>query len=240
MVDGTCLLTGHRGKLVKAHLLPAALTKHSESGMHFIQAGEGQRPSKRWTSWYDPNLVTSEGEKILADYDDWGIKTLRDLNLVWSSWEGDLELKDEEADSLGRGIRVIDGVDGDRLRLFLLSLLWRAAASNLPEFAPIILRPGQLRRLATMLIDKDPSPRFLFPTCLIQLKTKGERHNATPISITKPRGSKGIPRRVRIFRFYVDGLIIHFHRDLDVRLWREIGGLAVGARPQFGVITIRR
>lgn len=237
---GVCRLTGATGKLVRAHIIPEALSGSSESGKPFIQGGRGERPIRRWTSWYDQNLVTSDGEQFLAAYDAWGIKELRRLKLVWSS-EGDEPVQDYQdwtgfGDS-GHGVRILPYASGAKLRLFLLSILWRAAASRLPEFNQIRLPQRQLRRLGGMLMDGQALPNYFLPACLIQLDGIGARHNFTPMAGKKVihEGSRG---KVRIFRFYFDGLAVHFHRDLDVKSWRNMGDLCVQDGNRLGVITV--
>jgi hypothetical protein len=70
MAYGVCKLTGKSGKFVKSHLLPKALTRPGVAGEYFISGGQGCRPKKRWTSWYDQELVIKKGEDILANYDN--------------------------------------------------------------------------------------------------------------------------------------------------------------------------
>ena len=67
MADGICKLTGITGKLVKSHLIPQALTQPEFKGTPLIQVGNGKIPIRRWSSWYDSSIVTSDGEAILAD-----------------------------------------------------------------------------------------------------------------------------------------------------------------------------
>lgn len=237
---GTCRLTGVSGPLVKAHIIPEALTKPSIPGESFIQAGRGERPIRRWTSWYDANLVTADGEKILAAYDAWGIEELRRLNLVWSS-NGSQEiayLEDWSAiGNSGHGIRIFEYEEGDKLRLFFLSILWRAAASKLHEFREIRIPQRQLNQLARMLISGNAKPHFVFPVSLIQLTQKGPRQNFTPLAGKKQVGPN-TSNHIRIFRFYVDGLAFHFHRDVDVASWRGMGDACVQQSKQLGVITV--
>ncbi|HEX9965102.1 MAG TPA: hypothetical protein VGB04_08990 [Allosphingosinicella sp.] len=241
MAEGTCALTGASGKLVRSHILPQALTRHSIPGEHFIQAGEGERPVRRWSSWYDLSLVTREGEDILARHDEQGIAVLRKHKLIWSSWGSDDSPTFDDltpTSPAGHGVRIIKDVDGATLRLFFLSILWRAAASTLQEFKKITLRPGQMNRLREMVRTGDPKPQFLFPMNLVQLTTRGPHHNASPITAKKPLGMNKGTSHIRIFRFYLDGLLIHFHRDTDIKSWREMGDLTVGRSEQLGVITM--
>lgn len=239
--NGLCALTGARGKFVRAHIIPAALTRPRERGIPYIQGGEGTRPLRRWTSWYDPNLVTAEGEEILAEYDERGIAILRDHQLIWSSFKADrLESGDHTAFPNGtHGIRVIEGLDGKRLRLFLLSVLWRAAATTQPEFEAVKISKEKLGRLQQMLVSREPDPLYLFPCSIMQISTKGPWHNHTPIAGVK-RVSRGErkPQKIRIFRFFFDGLAVHFHRDVNAEAQAGMGGLSVGTMDKLGVPTV--
>lgn len=242
MASGICKLTGISGPLVKAHILPAALTYPAEKGLPFAQAGRDSAPIKRWNSWYDTSIVTREGEDILAEYDNWAIEKLRQHRLVWSGWGK--ARKFESSDSIaiaggnGYGAREITGLDGGMLRLFFLSLLWRAAVSKLHEFAEVQLHASDIRRLRRMLVDRDPTPLERFPISLIQLSSKGPIHNHAPIAqrklrdITKPNGPT-----VPIFRFYLDGLIAHVHRESSCAEIEGLGPMLLGVEART-VVTV--
>jgi hypothetical protein len=134
---GQCKLTGTHGQYVKAHIIPGALTETHLRGTPLTQTGRQGRRIKRWTTWYDRELVTAEGEAILARYDDWAINFFRERKLIWSSWgpKGQLDLPDHSLELLnGWGLRKLAGVGCARLGLFFLSRLWRAAATSLFEF----------------------------------------------------------------------------------------------------------
>ena len=71
---GVCALTGRSGKLVRSHLLPRARMEFGPANVPIIQIrGDTARPIRRWTSWYDPSLVTRAGEDILERHDHWGV-----------------------------------------------------------------------------------------------------------------------------------------------------------------------
>ena len=120
---GTCALLGVEGAFAKAHLIPKALTSPSAPGERFIEAGRGNRPIRRFTSWYDHQLVTHEGEKILSEIDTAGIAELRKHKLVWSGWGNKNKLRtsdfavDPDPES-GLGVRLIEGIDAGSIRLF--------------------------------------------------------------------------------------------------------------------------
>lgn len=215
MAFGYCKLTGKQGTFVSSHLLPKAVTRPSAPGIPFIESGVGRRPVRRWDSWYDKSLVTRAGEDILAKYDDAGIAELRRHGLLWSNRPFDVVpdvlMIDEEH---GWGTREVNDVDGKTLRLFFLSLLWRAAASSRPEAAEIVLPPDELEQLRRMVVDGNVDPATFYPLWLTQLLEVGENHNHAPYTETMRVPAHGdVPQEdVPLFRFYFDGLIANFIR----------------------------
>lgn len=238
---GICKLTGEHGAFVKAHLLPLAFTKPAYPGAPMVQGSGQHRPVRRWTSWYDARLVTQAGEDILKALDSWAIAELRRLKLVWSGWGPMLELVPSEVvPGSTWGIREIVDVDLRRLRLFFLSLLWRAAATNLKEFSEIELPADDLEALRRMIVVGDPDPASFYSVQLTQLSTLGPPHNLTPLASEKwiPDFEAGGGKTVPIFRFYFDGLSMHFHRPLPGGNARDLGPLVVGADDKLIVTTV--
>src|SRR5690349_7493336 len=123
--SGVCKLTLTEGAFVDSHLIPKALTRTEQQGLPFVQYRSGARPRKRWSSWYDPQLVTESGENILAAIDTWAIAELRKHKLVWSGWGESRALGPLHCPIVGTawGIRKLDGINRSRLRFFFLSLL---------------------------------------------------------------------------------------------------------------------
>lgn len=211
--------------------------------MPFVQAGADTIPIRRWDSWYDEELTIRKGENILAHLDDWAISELRKHQLIWSGWQGATSLhnKVELVPSLPWGLRTIRGVDPIRFRLFFLSLLWRAAATTRREFSEIILPPDDLETLRLMILEDDPGQLDFYPVQLTQLYTLGEIHNHTPIVQTKtiPAYDNTPDRQIPIFRFYFEGLIMHFHRQAsDEGYTVAQGSLNVGYGNEFTVTAV--
>lgn len=212
--DGICALTQTHGRFVASHLIPRALTRLSSIGEKFIEAGIGAGIKKRADSWYDYALCTRAGEDILEEIDTIGINELRRHRLVWSGWSSDEDrLKPSEGD-LGEGkIRLLKLQFPEALRLFFLSLLWRAAASSRPEFADVALSDSEVEDLRLRVLHKTPGPVEDYPIQLFQLITRGPAHNRTPLLERKPLvkddGSEG--EMISFARFYFDGLVSHIH-----------------------------
>jgi hypothetical protein len=240
---GFCKLTHREGAFVDSHIIPEALTRPSMRGNPMFQYGDSGRPTRRWSSWYDPTLVTADGEKYLSDLDSWAITQLRQHKLVWSGW-GD------EA-SLGRihtpinsflGVRTIDGIDTRRLRRFFLSLLWRAAASDRYELKQIAVPPQDLEELRQAVVGLDEPPLDFYPIQLTQLSTKGFMHNQTPIPDVKYAPNledlEAPPYELPTFRFYMDGLIAHVHRSLPAAYGAKVlGNLVIGGAEKSLVLS---
>ena len=240
---GYCKLTCKPGVFVKSHIIPEALTKPSQAGAPLFQYGDGPKPSRRWSSWYDSDLVTREGEDILSDLDSWAITVLRQHKLVWSGWGDAADLGDLHTKFSGHlGIREVE-LDTKRLRLFFLSLLWRAAASERYEFGDVVLPKSDLEVLRkTLLGQEDPDLAF-FPVQLTQISTKGLIHNQTPHPAVKYipnlEDEDAEPYAMPTIRFYFDGLIAHFATELPPsHSASELGKIIVGAAPTVVLSTV--
>lgn len=238
MAYGRCKLTGRDGKLVKSHLLPKSVTRTPEPGLPRVDGYNCGRPVKRFDSWYDPFLVTRAGEDILSDYDDWAVKELRRLKLIWSSWADLDSLPTEDVQSPQEStidLRPMQCKDVGKLRLFFLSLLWRAASTSLGDYR-IPLSSDNIETLRKMIVSRDPEPFFLFPVTLIQLTTKGPWHIAGPRLMHLPLEDKA-EEPTPFFRFYFDGLVAHIYDDVTDRVAQGLGPLALRNDPQILVLA---
>lgn len=231
---GICKLTGNKGKFVKSHIIPKAFTRSYKKGEAFVQGGVGhERLIKRWDSWYDDHLVIRKGEDILSELDDFAVKEFTKHHMVWRSWGNHVRLADipdipdllridmDNNEALGVPfVRIVKGINPIQLRLFCLSLLWRAAASDLFEMSEIELPKEELEFLRNLLINKDPGPVNFYPASIVQLSTMGENHNFTPIVAKRDSEYLHPLDKGKIFRFYMDGLIFRFycgvHDESDV------------------------
>lgn len=243
--SGVCRLTLTNGPFVRSHLIPDAFTKAEIKGAPLIQFGSGKRPSRRWTSWHDENLVSRTGEDILSALDDWAIRTLRQHSLVWSGWGEATPLPPNHpaAQADGYSGRLLTGVDFSRLRLFLLSLLWRAAATNRVEFSEVSIPEEHLEVLRQALVSGTLPPEEFYPATLTQLSTLGVRQNQVPLAemmLVPNLPGLGSQRRP-IFRFYFDGLVAHFHRS-TTGVIDSLRPIAVGASNALviGLISYER
>ena len=216
-VIGICALTLHEDAFVRCHLIPQALARMEPSnGPIILLKGDEARPKRRWTSWYDEQLVTRAGEDILARYDDWAVKFLRQHRLVWSSWDSLLQPPPLDDDFGAFGFRIIESIEAEPLRLFFHSLLWRAAASSLPEFSSIILPDGDMETLRASLLTAAPVTDDFYQISLMMFSTAAEAHIWAPEALMMPvmDGEGNQVGERPIFRFFMDGLVATFRCPL--------------------------
>lgn len=239
---GYCRLTGEPGRFVKSHIIPQGLTLGVKEGEPLVQYGAAAGASQRWSSWYDPLLVTRSGEDILADLDTWAISALRSNRLVWGGWGDDSVLEDLYPLDSVFGVREVF-LDTGKLRLFFLSLLWRAGASQMREFQEIDPPDSHLEIMKTALLGRGMPGLDFYPIQLTQLSTKGPLHNHAPSRETKyipnlhAPDEDGFP--VPFYRFYFDGLIVHFARpDPKSPAVDQLGKLVVGASSSIVISTV--
>ncbi|WP_225043085.1 hypothetical protein [Xanthomonas campestris] len=215
-IQGFCKLTGDYGNFVASHIIPKALTKPSAPGRPFIQAGGGIRPTRRFDSWYDENLVTRRGEDVLSSLDSAGIELLKKHQLIWRGREAGDELEGEILwpEEGGAGLRIIPAVNTQKLRLFLLSILWRAAQSGRTEFSEVELPADHLQRLKDIILEIEAVPSNWYQTILTQVVDVGPNHNMTPQALETPiQDAQGNDiGYMRSLRFYFDGLIVSYVR----------------------------
>jgi hypothetical protein len=214
---GRCKLTHTEGIFVKSHLLPKSVTRFPGGGA-FAET-DGKIPWKRtFDSWYDTKLVTLEGENILTEYDTYAIQNLKRHNLF--AWKRGENISDKDFDI----IELID-VDPDKIKLFGLSLLWRAAATSIEAFQSIYLSPAKVEVLREMLIARDPGSQDCFPTYLSAFSDRVAPGNAAPIRWRN--------FNISFFRFFLNGLVVLVGTSKKERNIRNLRSFALttGKKP---------
>lgn len=215
---GVCALLGEEGPFAKSHLIPQALTGTEVSGERLIETARGFRPIRRFTSWYDHQLVTRKGEQTLSEIDTHGIAELRKHKLVWSGWGKDIKLNTDDYSvqpdvETGLGIRLIENVDSHKLRLFFLSLLWRSLSTKIKEFSHLENIGVDLRTLGEVIATKARTPASYHPIILNQMDSRGFTHNHTPTVQEIDFPFEGGIRKALYYRFYMQGVVAHIYPE---------------------------
>ena len=132
-----CKLTGLPGPPVKSHIIPRAFYPRLDDGeaMIILSGSKDHRPVKNRIGVYDETILTSFGEKILQKYDDYGIKFLQNKKNF-------RDIRDKK----GILFQYSKDFDYNFLKLFFISVLWRASITPRPEFSRISL--GSLNEIS--------------------------------------------------------------------------------------------
>ncbi|WP_288390358.1 hypothetical protein [uncultured Acinetobacter sp.] len=239
--EGQCKLTLEYGRFIKSHLIPQALTRPEVRGGIMKQIGEGSIPKKATSSWYDYELVIRQGEDILTEFDTAAIQILRNNQLIWGGWE--LEFNSEHSTFYKiddhSGVREFSNLDWKSLRLFALSLLWRACNTTQKGFSEIGIPKKDLEKIRLLLINRDVGAIHFYPIKLCQLSTKGKIHNQTPFirKFDLPKRCEVTrSRHLNIVRFYFDGLVMHIHLSKTLKQIENFDCQILGFDPQSLIV----
>lgn len=185
---GVCQLCGLQRALIKAHIIPKSFIEYSKLGdarPSWIYS-EGAYPQRTQNGIYDMELVCRACENIFSRLDDYGAKILLP------------EFPDDKCEMLlnGRGLYRGNAFDYAKLKLFILSVLWRASATKHPFYAGISLGPHE-KQIADMVKANNPGKPEQYSVILSRF-TDPSGH----ICVTKPR-RKRLPngRTVNILYF---------------------------------------
>ena len=141
-MDGKCLLCHITGPLVEAHIIPRPFFSIHGSAEHparVLSNSPGVHPKRSPTGFYDRYILCERCDRAIGVWDQYGVEVFI------------YEL--EQFKPLGPAAHVTAffraEYDYNRLKLFLLSVLWRAGVSSREEFERVHLGPhaDDIRRM---------------------------------------------------------------------------------------------
>jgi hypothetical protein len=154
----TCKLTGEVGQPVKAHIVPKAfyeLPPQSKGPYRLISNASDTYPKKVPIGIYDDTIVTKNGETRFGPWDEYAARVLlqrfneftpiRHNNKI-SGW-------------------YLPGIDYAALKLFALSVLWRANASAQPAFHKVELGAHE-PTIRNLLLRGNPTSEEKYSVCI--------------------------------------------------------------------------
>ncbi len=124
-----CKLCDSIGPAADAHIIPKAFYKISKGSFDYldvISSAPGARRTRSRIGFYDQNLLCQACEARFMGYDTYGVKVL-------------LQSKRNPFPGAPAGFcaEIIPGIDQERFNAFLVFLLWRILASDLPAFKSV-------------------------------------------------------------------------------------------------------
>lgn len=144
-----CKLTGTKGPGVDAHIIPKSFygfskDNHKPSTIYHL-SDKGVRGYTSRVGVFDRTIVTQEGEAYFSESDNYAFEFL-----VRRGQEAKLYHDGETPLCIE-----ISSFDYPKLKLFFLSLLWRADATSAPMFKAVSLGAHE-QRIRKMILQKDP------------------------------------------------------------------------------------
>jgi len=144
----TCKFCQQDKKLIEAHIIPRSFHEPLKEGGQtplIITSKEGVFPKKSPIGIYDKEILCEECERKFSPWDDYGNKFLTQ------------ELQEERylinnGEYLAYNFGQCDYVN---LKLFFLSVLWRAAVSKQQLFRQVKLGPYE-EKLRQLILNNDP------------------------------------------------------------------------------------
>ena len=143
-----CKLTGTKGKGVKSHIIPESfyeIPPQTEGCLKLASNISGGFIKKIPVGIYDSGIVTQKGEDIFNTWDNYAAKTLLNRS-------GELEPLIRKQEIIGWNL---NRVNSSLLKLFALSMLWRAHASSQVMFTNVDLGIHE-PIIRSMLLKSDP------------------------------------------------------------------------------------
>jgi hypothetical protein len=191
-----CKLCGKEKKLVRAHIIPKSLWKplFNEQPPLTHSAAPTFNEKKPSVGVYDAGIVCSHCESIFSPWDDYAQKLL-------------LAKPSEKHYIMENGQRIAyieTAIDYAKLKLFFISLLWKAAVSNHYFFSRVnagAFEP-QLRR---MILKSDPGDPDTFAVIMSKCEDR-----LGPI-VLNPQPERW--DEINYYRFYVAGYMVYIKVD---------------------------
>lgn len=192
----TCRFCGEDRKLIEAHVIPRSfhrIAPNDRQPSRLITNAAGRYSQKVPKGVYDSSLVCEECEQQFSAWDDYASQLFLKR---WDKFEKITDRGQEIAFSLAE-------FDYSLLKLFFLSVLWRASASSHVMFSKIDLGPREAV-LKKAIKQSDPGPMDFFGVVL-------QAFDTTNVGILDPH-----PERfsgIRFYRFYLSQVIAFIKVD---------------------------
>lgn len=142
-----CRYCNKREASVRAHIIPRSffVAHQEESGpAQIISTARDHYPKRSPIGEYDSNILCAECESTFSEYDDYGYRFFHDREEIETLYPG----------TEGEAYR-LPSVDYAKLKLFLLSVLWRASVSERDFYNRVSLGPYE-KVILECLRDQDP------------------------------------------------------------------------------------
>ncbi|MBN9395467.1 MAG: hypothetical protein J0H83_09495 [Candidatus Melainabacteria bacterium] len=159
-----CAFCENDNPLCDSHIIPLGIWRLKDTGSGFLEVSTDShlKPKRINKGWYQ-KLLCADCEGFFGrEFDEYGRNFFAGAG-VWKPI------------TLGPGATYFDlaGADASKLKLFVLSVLWRASVAPDEPFSEFKLLPEQERKLASMLLCRQPGETFDFATAIFKYADDG-------------------------------------------------------------------
>jgi hypothetical protein len=192
----TCKLTGKKGPGIKCHIIPKSFyhlgnPKHTPAYIIHL-AGSTSKISPSQSGEYDSEIVTIDGESYFSVCDSYAWECL-----IKRGQDG--KLYHDSQNPLC--IEILD-FEYPKLKMFFMSLLWRAGVSSRALFRRVNLGPHE-RRLREMILANNPGTHHDYSVML-------GIHRDTPphgLPMLEPAHFRDQDCGIKYYQFYLGHLV---------------------------------
>ena len=192
-----CLLCQEEKKLVRAHIIPRAFYRLDHTDRRparLVTNVSGRHTKKVPIGIYDDGIVCEECEHLFSPWDDYAAE------IFLHQWG---EFRPIRGD--GKDIALVrETYSYTKLKMFFISLLWRAGVSSHEMFDGIDLGPHE-SVLRQSLLAREPGDINYFSVLLQAFS------DTTNVGILNPHSTR--LEGIRFYRFYVAHVIAHIKVD---------------------------
>lgn len=215
--SGRCLLTGDLGPMAKSHIIPNAFMRRADV-TPFMESDGRSRAIKRQSGWYDTEILGSRGERHISKFDDAAAKCFLDGGFLYRTRRDPHDLAIIRGDFQSGTVVEVENVDTAKIRLFALSLLWRAAVSEISSMQEVKVSARNIEEIGKRIFTEMPgSPRqFAVYFCVFD---SGEE---------LPKIAPFLPGAHPFYRFFLDGVVAYVCPRKNLIAAPRYGRLLVG------------
>lgn len=200
-MDIICRGCGEKSSGVKSHIIPESffrVVRGNEHTLKMISNTPGEFTKKAPIGVYDKTILCNECEKVFAKYDDYAAQVLLDGKALEVIKDGESIVAYS-----------MTGIDYKLLKLFFISILWRASVSTMPFYRKVQL--GSLENKAKELIwnyDSSTPDTFSF----VLARFSGDDSLNKVIMDPHPERWFG----TLYYRFYLAGFILYIKASSNI------------------------
>jgi hypothetical protein len=193
-----CKLTGKEGKGVNAHIIPKSfygIDPNEPLPTKLITNAESEYTKRSPQGIYDKTIVIAEGEKVFDEWDNYAAELL-------INQKHEFEPLSSNGNLAGYQFKKYDY---KKLKLFCLSVLWRASVSRHDFFKKVNLGIHE-EKIRKTLLSGDPQGSGWYSVCIAKWSD-----NETHSGMMDPFMERYFG--VNYYRFYIGNYIVYFKVD---------------------------